>query len=244
VQPASANAESTHARVDMLERELGDFSYIVSHDLAATFRQIEGYLALLADNSGQALTPSQSAYADHIRTAADKCRAMLERLLDYSKAQQKVLDLAECDAGVLFDAARLQLAGAVRESEARICTGPLGRIRVDQELMTEAFRQALDNALKFRRPGMRPNITVKLAPAPTWAVRIIDDGPGVTAELQGKLFRMFHRLDPRSGLPGVGAGLATVRRILRRHGGDACMLDWTGGACVQLTLPAAANVAQ
>ncbi len=105
--------------------------------------------------------------------------------------------------------------------------------------MTLALKYALTNAIKFARPGVPPRIDVRGSEdASEWRVRITDNGIGAPLERQEKLFRMFYQDHPENTYPGVGAGLAICRRILRRHGGDAHFLGAQGdGACFEIHMP-------
>jgi light-regulated signal transduction histidine kinase (bacteriophytochrome) len=229
-----------------LEQEFADFSYIVSHDLAASFRQINSFLELLTSDMDDSLTPAQRGYATHINSATAKCQLMLEQLLIYSRVQQAALEIEECDATLLVDSARLQLSQEVRESGADIVVGPLGRVRVDQTLMVQAFMGVLKNALQFTRPGTAPRVEIKAVMADgRWVCRVSDNGVGIAPDQHEKVFRMFYRLNPETAQGGIGSGLSIARRILRRHGGDVGLgAPASGseamGACVEISLPGAA----
>lgn len=229
-------------RVKALEQELQDFTYTVSHDLAASFRHVKGFSEHLLKSAAVNATAEEKAYAEHIDTAAGKCAEMLEQLLIYSRVQQRQLDLIECDVSLLVDMARLQLSASLRQAALELSVGVLGRVYVDKELFTLAVKCILDNALKFRREGVPGHITINSAVnEDKWTMWVSDNGIGVPAAEQEKIFRMFARLQPDSGLPGVGAGLTVARRILRRHGGDLRFVDGKCGACVEFELPCLAQ---
>jgi light-regulated signal transduction histidine kinase (bacteriophytochrome) len=242
---AQRSAPDAEARIAAIENELAEFSTIVSHDLSATFRQVSGFMGLLMRDLDGKLEPSQRSYADRIQTSAARCQAMLEQLLAYSRVQQAALDIAACDATLLADEARLNLAHETRSCGAQISVEALGWVRADRRLMAQAFKRLLDNAIKFRRPDTAPRIAIRLASgAEGWAVHIVDNGVGVAIEEQEKLFGMFTRLHPQEESVGIGAGLAIARRILRRHSGEVRFIDQAEGACVEMRLPRAARVFQ
>jgi light-regulated signal transduction histidine kinase (bacteriophytochrome) len=221
-----------------VEQELQEFSYIVSHDLAASFRHLAGFSRLLVGELGEGLSSRQQGHADHIRAAADKCLSMMEQLLVYSRVQQKTLARVRQDATPTMQLAMLSLAGEVRDAGAEISVGPLGEAYADPDLLLLSFRCLLDNAIKFRRPGIAPRITVTATSDQTgWRLWIADNGCGVDAALRERAFRMFLRLNGDDAFPGVGAGLAISRRIARRHGGEAVFVDCADGACIELVLP-------
>jgi light-regulated signal transduction histidine kinase (bacteriophytochrome) len=240
--PAPSSARSVDQAQDgadaAAERELQEFSYIVSHDLAASFRHLAGFSRLLVGELGDDLSIRQRDYADHIRAAADKCHAMVEQLLAFSRVQQKTLQRVRQDAAPSMQLAMLGLARQIREAEAEISVEPLGDVYADADLLGMAFRCLLDNAIKFRRPEVPLRITVQAASDETgWRLRIADNGCGVETAYRERAFRMFLRLNGEDAYPGVGAGLAICRRIARRHGGEAMFVDCTDGACIELALP-------
>ena len=230
----------TDDRVAEAERELRDFSYIVSHDLAASCRHVAEFSRLLMGDLGEGLTGRQQAYAIRISMAAAKCQTMMEELLLFSRVQQKPLERAEQDAAASLQLARLQLATEIEAAGAEISVGPLGQVYADPDLLALVLRHLLDNAIKFHRPHVRPRIAVQATQDETvWRLRITDNGVAVEPAFRDKAFGMFQRLNGEDAYPGVGAGLAICRRIARRHRGDVRFLDCAEGACIELTLPRA-----
>jgi signal transduction histidine kinase len=231
-------AGGAEARIHDLERELGDFAYIVSHDLAASFRHVRGFSELLKQDAGAGLTPEQWSYCAQINGAAEKCAAMLEQLLIYSRANRKPMDVVECSVPALLDTVRLQLGEQVRLSGAQIVTGPLGSVAADPELLVQALKCVIDNAIKFHREGVAPRVLVEQEEDGRQSrITITDNGIGAHAVAHERLFGMFYRAHPEAGYPGCGAGLAIARRILRRHGGEVQFRDWPDGARVEICLP-------
>jgi light-regulated signal transduction histidine kinase (bacteriophytochrome) len=221
-----------------IEAELQDFSYTVSHDLAATFRHQAGFSRLLLEDLGEGLNARQQSHAQHLLAATDKCQLMLEQLLVHSRLQQKKLDRTPVDADKLVRLVLLQLSDQIDAAQAQVTCEPLGEILADRELLTLALTHLLDNAVKFSRPGYPPRIAIGCAyDAETWRIRIDDNGPGVPGAYREKAFRMFQRLNPEGAYPGLGSGLAICRRIARRHGGEVSFCDGDEGASIELALP-------
>lgn len=234
----AAAAAPTPERLASVERELADFSYIVSHDVEAAVRHITAFSRLLIEDFEGELTERQQAYADHVQTAGARCQAMMEQLLAFSRAQHKPMEPALRDATPTVQLALLALAAEGRTAGAEITLDPLGEVVADPALLTDLFHRLIDNALKFGRPGVRPRIDIRPAhDDQMWRVRITDNGVGVPAAQREKVFGMFQRLHGDDRYPGVGAGLAICRRIARRHGGEVSFLGHDDGACVELALP-------
>ena len=232
-QPASRFADA--------EQELRSFSYIVSHDMAASLRHVTEFSRLLVGELGDGLTGRQQAHAEHIRAAGDNCRLMLEQLCVFSHVQEKTLAKVRQDAMATIRLPMLQLAFSAKAAGAEIAFEPLGEVYADAELFALAFKCLMDNAIKFGRPATPLRIAVQPAHDKRfWRMRVTDNGVGVAPAHRDAAFQMFRRLNGKSPHPGAGAGLAICRRIARLHGGEAAFLDCAEGACVELALPHAA----
>jgi signal transduction histidine kinase len=142
------------------------------------------------------------------------------------------------DATLIARLAALGLSEEIREAQADVSIEALGEVHGDPDLLGQALHALLDNAIKFRVPGVAPRIVVQRVPGDGGVrLRVSDNGPGVAPALRERAFGMFQRLRAEGVYPGVGAGLAICRRIARRHGGDARFVDTDQGACVELMLP-------
>jgi signal transduction histidine kinase len=237
----SEHNEDTGDKSAAIEKELSEFSYIVSHDLAASCRHLSQFSQLLLRNLGD-LTDPQRSYANHIRAAGEKCQMMMEQLLLFSRIQQRELKHELRDATLLAEAAFLQLSHQVREADAIISIEPLGSVYGDPELLTLMFRELMDNAIKFRSPDRPCRVQVRAAQeGDQWIARITDNGIGLAGEQQEKAFRMFWQLNGEK-TSGVGAGLAICRRIARRHNGEVRFASTNEGTRAEIVLPSAQRV--
>jgi light-regulated signal transduction histidine kinase (bacteriophytochrome) len=235
--PSARQTQDTADRAVALEAELKDFSYMVSHDLAASFRHVTAFSRLLTAELGGGLTARQRTHVEYIQTAATRCQAMLDGMLTFSQTQQKPIAPTVHDATLTMRLAMRQLA-ALEMSGAKVTLAPLGEVFADPGLLAIAFGSLLDNAIKFGVPGVRPLVSIEPAhDADAWRVRITDNGTGIDPKHAERAFQMFRRLNGEAAFPGVGVGLAICRRIARRHGGDVRFIECEAGACAELSLP-------
>jgi len=227
-------------RADIIERELTEFSYIVSHDLAAPCRHLSHFSQLLLRDMGPKLTDSQRTYGSQIQAAGDRCQAMLEQLLQFSRVQTCQMNWATHDAASLARTALLQLSREVHEAHAEVSIAALGTVGGDGNLLTVMFKELILNGVRFRDPGRPCRLRVFAeADCDRWVGCVADDGIGLATDYHEKAFRMFWRLSADANGHGVGAGLAICRRIVRRHGGEVQFRpSWTNGTCVEIVLPA------
>jgi signal transduction histidine kinase len=230
------------SRADIIERELTEFSYIVSHDLAAPCRHLSHFAQLLLRDMGGKLTDSQRTYGNQIQAAGEKCQAMLEQLILFSRVQTCPLNCAIHDAAQLARGALLPISRDMHQAGADVSIGELGPVFGDHSLLFKMFRELILNAIAFRRPDGPCRVRVLAETGDgRWVGRVIDDGIGLEPAYHEKAFRMFWRLNPDDAVGGVGAGLALVRRIARRHGGEARFVPCSTGACVEVELPLAGS---
>jgi len=221
-----------------VEKELSEFSYIVSHDLAASCRHLAQFSELLLRDLGPLLTEPQRNYAKHIQAAGQKCQAMMEQLLVFSRIQSRELNSAPHDVMEILGAARLQLSDKVRACGAQISRDGEGIVVGDGDLLILALRELIDNAMKFRKPDQACIIRVSAAPeGGRLLIRVADNGIGLADDLHEKAFRMFWQRKPDAS-SGIGSGLAICRRVARRHGGDVRFVGQGDGCCLELDLPA------
>jgi PAS domain S-box-containing protein len=201
-------------------RELEAFSYSVAHDLRAPLRGIDGFsLALLEDHSGQ-LDAEGKQYLKRVRQSAQYMAQLIENLLMLAQVTQSELRREPVDLSGLAKtvAARLQGTQPERQTEIVIADGLLAH--GDGRLLGIVFDNLLGNAWKFT--AKRPKARIEFGRSQNGgqpAYFVSDDGAGFDMAHAAKLFGVFQRLHTTNEFEGTGIGLATVQRIIRRHGG-------------------------
>ena len=220
-------------------RELESFSYSVSHDLRAPLRSIDGFSQAIVEDAGPALDEESRGHLDRIRTATRRMGQLIDDLLTLSKVtraemKHERVDLSDIAAQIVADLKRL---GPGRLVDVTIAPGLTAA--GDPQLVRLAMQNLIDNAWKFT--GRRPHATIDVGSTKdedgTSAFYVRDNGAGYDPNFAAKLFGPFQRLHPLAEFPGTGIGLATVKRIVHRHGGHVWaegQID--GGACFYFTL--------
>jgi PAS domain S-box-containing protein len=219
-------------------RDLESFIYTVSHDLRAPLRALSGYSELLLDEYGAALGEEGHGYAERIVSVSEKMARMIDYLLELSRISRAELHLQPVDLG--GEAAQIAEEIQRREPLRRICftiEKPVEAV-ADRPLILTVLQELLDNASKFTSGHDDASIEFGTAPsnaAVCYYVR--DNGAGFDPVYAGKLFQPFQRLHSANDFPGTGTGLATVRRIVERHGGRVWAEGTVGaGATFYFTL--------
>lgn len=221
-------AERT-AQLTTANEELESFAYSVSHDLRAPLRHIDGLAAVLLEDHAESLDTAGRNYLARIRAAALRMAGLIEDLLRLSRVTQAELNIADADLSAMARAIADELR---RDDPARKVTfriKPLLRVQADSGLLWLALTNLIHNAWKFT--GNKPAATIEVGATQREGVTayfVRDDGAGFDMAHAGQLFEAFRRLHTEQEFPGTGIGLAIVRRVMRRHGGDAWAESATG----------------
>ena len=208
------------AQLESANKELEAFSYSVSHDLRAPLRGIDGWsLALLEDYGGQ-LDKQGHEYLERVRSETQRMGHLIDDLLQLSRLARVEMRKEQVNLSAMAQtiAARLQEGEPQRQVKFKIQKGMSAR--GDARLLEVALTNLLDNAFKFT--GKTPQARIEFGQTEIEGQRtffVRDNGAGFNMAFAKNLFGVFQRLHKASEFPGTGVGLATVQRILHRHGG-------------------------
>lgn len=208
-------------------RELEAFSYSVSHDLRAPLRHMDGFSQMLLEEHGHRLDEKGKGYLRHMRTAAQRMAELIDDLLKLSRVTQTEMRHEQVDLSQLAQAVAQELQKTQPERRVEVIIAPALSVDGDGRLLRVALENLLGNAWKFtqKRTGAKVELgMVRHEERKTYFVR--DNGAGFDMAYAGKLFAPFQRLHKAEEFPGTGVGLATVQRIIHRHGGRV----WAEGA--------------
>ena len=206
--------------------ELESFSYSVSHDLRAPLRAMDGFGQVLLEDHGAKLGDDGRRYLHRIRQASQRMARLIDEMLALSRMSRSAMRLETCDlsamAGAVVDA--LRKAQPARDVEVVIAPGL--QVHADRSLLGVVLENLLGNAWKFT--SMQPRARIELGTTRRGgqaAYFVRDSGAGFDMAYVGKLFHAFQRLHRVDEFEGTGIGLATVKRIVQRHGGEV----WAAG---------------
>jgi PAS domain S-box-containing protein len=227
--------ELTHAN-----QELESFAYSVSHDLRAPLRTIEGFSRLLGERYADKVDDVGRDYLARVRSAAGRMDDLIDALLKMSRVSRSPLTLAPLDiTRIARDVvAELRVAQPQRKVEVEIEPGL--RAVGDASLVHNLLQNLIGNAWKFTAGVADARIVVgrENVPGEQVTFHVTDNGAGFPPEYAGKLFRPFQRLHSQEQFEGHGIGLASVKRIVERHGGSVGAEGRpSGGATFRFTLP-------
>ncbi len=212
-----------------VNRELEAFSYSVSHDLRAPLRHVAGFSDKLRKHLGEEADEKSRHYLDVIGDSARRMAALIDDLLVYSRLGRGAMRMQAVDMQSLVADTRSMLDanlrneagpdGVPRSVEWHI--GPLPVLVADENMMRQVWLNLLGNAVKYTagREKAVIEVSAKQLPDGSHQFSVTDNGAGFDMQYASKLFGVFQRLHKASEYAGTGIGLASVRRVLTRHGG-------------------------
>ncbi len=233
-------------QVSEVNRELEAFSYSVSHDLRAPLRHVAGFSDKLGRHLGEGMDEKTRHYLEVIGGSARRMSQLIDDLLVYSRLGRGALRLQAVDMQSLVAEARAMLdtgeQGEGRADRVEWRIAPLPIVLADENMMRQVWSNLLGNAVKYSSQRERAVIDVehRRQEDGSHLFSVRDNGAGFDMAYAGKLFGVFQRLHKASDFPGTGIGLASVRRVLGRHGGRIWAESAPDqGATFFFTLPAA-----
>jgi len=227
-------------------RELEAFSYSVSHDLRSPLRAIDGFAQAIQEDYAEAFDDAGRHFLGRIRSASHRMADLIDDLLSLSRSSRAevhktTVDLSAMAAEILANLARSEPGRVVSSILEPDLSAP-----ADPTLIRAVLENLLGNSWKYSRFQEHPVIEFRTAPAPEGfaGFAVVDNGAGFDMAHAPKLFGTFQRLHKAEEFEGNGIGLATVRRILERHGGSISAEGEVGrGATFRFQLPLAASPA-
>jgi signal transduction histidine kinase len=215
-----ARAEAATAEAAAANAELEAFSYSVSHDLRAPLRSIDGFSRAIVEDAGDDLPEELQGHLRRIRANTQRMAELIDDLLELSRVSRVAPDPVVVDVTAQAQRVIDDLREREPERDVEVVVQPGLRAVADPSLLRIVLENLLGNAWKFT--GRTAQARIELSgegPAPTTRFRVADNGAGFDQEYADKLFAPFQRLHTDREFPGTGIGLATVARIVRRHGG-------------------------
>ncbi len=207
------------AELQVKNEELESFSYSVAHDLRAPLRSIDGFgLALLEDYADK-LDDDGRQFLTYVRESAQQMSQLIDDMLALSQVTRGEFERAPVDLSSIARLVGAQLQHATPDRQIEFIVADGLSAEGDTRLMTIAFENLLGNAWKYTGAQERARIEVGTLDEEPRIFYVRDNGAGFDMAYADKLFGMFQRLHARSEFEGTGIGLATVQRVIRRHGG-------------------------
>ncbi|MGI8608401.1 MAG: ATP-binding protein [Candidatus Dormibacteria bacterium] len=234
-----ARVLSRTVELEASNQELEAFSYSVSHDLRAPLRAMAGFAAKLQRKTDAGSDEEIRRYADRIAINAQRMGKLIDELLALSRLSRQELRKESFMPGEIVDRALADLKDEILAAHTEVTVGPMAAETGDPGLIEQVYANLLSNAIKYSRNQPHPSVEIGSDySADTGTVYFVkDNGAGFDMRFQDKLFGVFQRLHGPEEFEGIGVGLAIVKRIVNRHGGDVSAKGVVnGGATFSFTL--------
>ena len=232
--------EQLIAELEASNERLEQFAHAASHDLQEPLRMVSSYLQLLERRYEDELDDEGREFLEFAVDGADRMRAMIDGLLNYSRVEMRGQPLEPIDLNELFEDVRTDLRVKIEESDAEIETDALPCVEGDPDQLRQVFQNLLDNAIEYSGDGS-PTVNVTARRNGTsWTISVRDEGIGIDPVDRERIFEVFQRGHGREESRGTGIGLALCERIVERHGGEIRVeSEVDEGTTFSFTLPAA-----
>jgi light-regulated signal transduction histidine kinase (bacteriophytochrome) len=208
------------AQLHAANQELEAFSYTVAHDLRGPLQQLSGFADLLQGRAAKSLDADAVQYLDFIKQSVWRMSGLIDALLDFSRAERVDLRKSMVNVEQLVKEVLQELRHQTEGMDIVWNLGPLPEVYADQSMLRLAILNLLSNAIKFSRGQTPAKIEIGSTIEENDVVVFVrDNGVGFDMKEADKLFGVFQRLHTTNEFEGTGIGLASVQRIIHRHGG-------------------------
>jgi signal transduction histidine kinase len=208
------------AELEATNKELEAFTYSASHDLRAPLRHMDGFARLLSEECSGELGSTAGHYLDRIQQGARQMGRLVDDLLNLARVGRQDLRRQAIGLNSLVEEVLRELPPEARERSIEWRIARLPFVDGDPHLLKQVFMNLISNAIKFTRPREHAVIEIgQIAKDGRVAVYVRDNGIGFSMKYADKLFKVFQRLHRPEDFEGTGVGLATVQRIIHKHGG-------------------------
>jgi len=225
--------------LEIANKELEAFSYSVSHDLRAPLRAVSGYAMMLKEDYEATFDDEAKRITGNIISNVKMMGRLIDDLIAFSRLGKREVRRRTTDMQALIETCVAELRQLWPEDKFLVSVDPLPACNGDEDLLKQVWLNLVGNAMKYSARNPEPRITIgatENGKGPVYFVR--DNGAGFDMKYADKLFKVFQRLHSQEEYEGTGVGLALVKRILDKHGGEIWAESRPGeGAVFYFRLP-------
>lgn len=208
--------------IGQINEDLEQFAYIASHDLQEPLRMISGFMDLLKKKYENELDEKAHQYIYFATDGAKRMKTIIQDLLEYSRASNIIGDKEPIDLNLLINEYLTLRSKLISEKNAKIKFDNLPTVYSFKAPLLQILNNLLDNALKYTKNGIPPEVHIRYKELPNdWQISIKDNGLGIDEDQHDKIFIIFHRLNEETlHSSGTGIGLSIVKKIVEKMGGE------------------------
>ena len=240
VKERTAQLAEANEALGVKNKELDDFTYIVSHDLKEPLRGVKAFTKLLMEEYSGKLDKEGKEHLKIISESSSRMTGLIEDLLNLSRIGRIKNIEPDIDLNELLSDVKKNLAYSLEEKKVDLkIAGNFPQLMCDRIRISEVFSNLVSNAIKYSRKDQRPVIEIGYSDkAGFYEFYVKDNGIGIEKEYYDKVFQIFQRLHAKGEYEGTGAGLTIVKKIIENHGGRIWVTSEVGaGSTFYFTLP-------
>lgn len=202
-------------------KELEKFAFIVAHDLKSPLRTMTGFAQLLQRKANEKLNQKEEQFLNQILSAADDMAQFIDGLLTYGKVNNQALEILPIQPIRIIEKTIKALESLIQEKKASITYENLSHtILADPFKLQQLYQNLIQNALKYNRQKVTPNIQISAIEHPfEWEFVVKDNGIGISSEMKNNIFALFYKHHPLDIHQGTGIGLSICKKIVEQHKG-------------------------
>lgn len=240
VKERTAQLDEANKALGLKNKELDDFTYIVSHDLKEPLRGIKAFTKLLVEEYSNKLNEEGKEHLKTISESSSRMTRLIEDLLNLSRIGRIKNIEPNVDLNELFSDVKKNLQYSLEEKKVDLKTsGDFPKVTCDSIRISEVFSNLISNAVKYSKKDVRPVIELGCSDkGDFYEFYVRDNGIGIEKQYHEKVFQIFQRLHAKDEYEGTGAGLTIVKKIVENHGGKIWVDSEPGkGTTFYFTLP-------
>ncbi|MBA56512.1 MAG: histidine kinase [Pseudomonadales bacterium] len=212
-----SKVEERTAELQAANQELEAFSYSVSHDLRSPLRAIDGFSQALLEDYADQLDSAALGYLERVRMASQRMGTLIDSMLWLSRVTRQEIVTRTVNFSLMCEEVVQDIQDRDPSRQVKVTVQPEMSMRCDSRLMRLVISNLVDNAFKYTLKVAAPEVSIGCKEGIYY---VKDNGAGFDMRYSDKLFGVFQRLHSKDEFEGTGVGLATVARVIQRHGGD------------------------
>lgn len=235
---AQHELESKARKLELSNRELEEFAYVVSHDMKQPIRTIISYLSLLKRKYHSQLDEDGKEYINFSMEGANKLSDLVRDILQYSRMEQQLDFVREIDLNDTMSKVLRNLAEAINTNHATVTYDAMPLVKGNDTMLLELLQNLVENGMKYNRSEAKKVSIKVMDKGPYWQFDVSDNGIGFDEKYGDQIFKIFKRLHSDSEFQGTGIGLAVCQKAVEKHGGKIWANSIPGeGSTFHFTLP-------
>lgn len=238
LKDAQNELETKAKKLEISNKELEEFAYVVSHDMKQPIRTIISYLSLLRRKFSQQLSEEANEYITFSIEGANKMSDLIRDILQYSRLEQQISFVSEVDLNRTVTRVLANIKESITSNNATVEVAALPVVKGNETMLSELFQNLIENGIKYNLNNSKHvSVSVK-EEGENWLFEITDNGIGFEEEYAQQIFKIFKRLHSDAEFSGTGIGLTICQKVVEKHGGKIWATSQKGtGSKFHFTIP-------